>query len=126
MIVRLEQRVANLERQNRKLQFCLLGIVAVVLVVSLAGAVMPHKVAGLIEAREFWVRDDNGGIRAIVNDAGVHYYDENGHTRATMPASGVTCADESGSSPAVPIGAGMLAYGRSYDAEGVRTWPALR
>ena len=49
----LEQRVANLERQNRKLQFGLVGVVAALLAVPLVGAVMPQEIPDVIEARRF-------------------------------------------------------------------------
>lgn len=77
----LEQRVANLERQNGRLQFGLAAVVALMLAVPLVGALMPQEIPEMIEARAFRVVGENETVRTEMSTTGIFYYDENGAVR---------------------------------------------
>jgi hypothetical protein len=138
MSEQLEERVARLERQNRKLQIAL-GVVVVVLVGSaLVVSFMPREVPDVIEARAFQVRDDNGALRAslgldgvgvldanetlraIVSPTGIGLLDANSNLRALMSPAGIGVHDESGTMRGLMRPA-EIGY---YDAAGNLLWRA--
>jgi len=67
MSEQLEDRVAKLERQNRRLQFALGAVVTVLLGIALAVAFAPQRIPDVIEARAFHVRDQNGALRTSID-----------------------------------------------------------
>ena len=77
MSEQLEDRVAKLERQNRRLQFALGAVVTVLLGIALAVAFAPRQIPDVIEARAFHVRDQNGSLRASVDLDGLAVVDAN-------------------------------------------------
>ena len=85
LVVRLD----CLERENRRWQrigaLVLVGIAAVVLM----GQAKPRKVAQVIEAEKFVVRDKSGKVRAALqtsakDEPSLDLYDKNGKNRAKL------------------------------------------
>ena len=85
----IEERVARLERQNRRLKQ---GLAAVVLVVAGAVIMGATKQTGLgetIEAQAFVVKDKSGKIRALLgvsksSEPTLQFYDKDGKWRAIL------------------------------------------
>ena len=100
----IEERLAQLERKNRRLTLALMsvGMAAVMAVAMGQGA--PAVVTQAVKARSFILVDDDGKVRGIfgVVKGGplLSMYDENGKGRATLTVSsygpGLTLRDENG------------------------------
>lgn len=56
----IEQRLLRLERQNRRLKWCLTGLVLLAVASVLIGQVAPAKVPKVVQANRFEVIGDNG------------------------------------------------------------------
>ena len=110
----LEQRVARLENQNKKLQLALGAVVTAMLGIAVAYAVMPQQVPDVIEAGAFRVRDHNGALRASVGVDGIGVLDANETLRAVMSSTGLGVLDANNNLRALmsPAGIGV------HDANG--------
>jgi len=106
----LEQRMATLERQNRKLQFGLVAVVTVLVAAACVGAVTPQGIPDVIEAREFKVIDENGNATAGMHAQGIDVHDANGTLRAHMTADGFWVFDEN------------FAMRTLVDYDGIQNW----
>lgn len=78
----LEQRIASLERQHRKLQFGVVAMGAILLAVPLVGAV--QGVPEEIRAQKFTVYDERGNLRVDLDAASLNFYDAAGATVADL------------------------------------------
>ena len=74
----LESRVDKIERDNRRLKLALGALLLVLAAVPLIGAVMPEQIPDVVRARAFYVEDENGIERVMINSDGIRYRDENG------------------------------------------------
>jgi len=138
MSEQLEDRVAKLERQNRRLQFALGAVVTVLLGIALVVAFAPQQIPDVIEARAFRVRDQNGALRtsidldglavidanetlrAVVSPTGIGLLDANSNLRALMSPAGIGVHDENGTMRGL-MRVAALGY---YDADGTLLWRA--
>ncbi|MFQ5918328.1 MAG: hypothetical protein ACE5I0_11010 [Candidatus Binatia bacterium] len=86
---KLEQGLDRLERENRRLKcigaLVLVGIAAVVLM----GQAKSSKVAKVIEAESFVVRDNSGTMRTELGPRTLKFFDENGQERSSFNDSGL-------------------------------------
>ena len=79
-----ESRVNKLEQDNRRLKLALGGLLLLLTVVPLVGAVIPEQVPQIITARQFRVIDATDVVRASISNSGITYYDRNGTKRSNV------------------------------------------
>ncbi len=84
----VEERLAKLERQNRRLKIA--GIVAVVLVpvLVLSCGAKSTEVAEVIRATKFVVVDKDGALRASLDSHALTFRDTDGRTRVKLWGGG--------------------------------------
>ena len=107
-LVEIAGRVQRLERDNRRLKLGAGGLVALVVAVPLVGAVLPAQGPEVIEARAFRVLDEQGELRALLNEDGLRAYDEQGTVRAAVTAGGLGFHDEQGTTRAALFEDGLV------------------
>ena len=90
-----ESRVNKLEQDNRRLKLALGGLLLLLTVVPLVGAVIPEQVPQIITARQFRVIDATDVVRASISNSGITYYDRSGTKRSNV-ADAINYWDENG------------------------------
>ena len=71
----LESRVNKLEQDNQRLKLTIGALFLVLAAVPLIGAVIPEQIPELIRAQGFEVSEEDGTLRAGMNDLGIFYFD---------------------------------------------------
>jgi hypothetical protein len=92
----VDARLDKLEHDNRRLKLTLGALLLVLAAVPLIGAVMPEQIPDTVRARNFFVYDGNGNVRAVMDDSSMRYRDEIGNIRAVMDDSSIRYRDENG------------------------------
>lgn len=80
----LMRRLDRVERENRFLKVGGFLVLAAIAAIGLMGQAVPNKVAKVIEAEEFAVRDSTGNVRAALIPSGLMLWDATGRIRTTL------------------------------------------